>query len=387
MTDTPWLALLLGLMAAWAAGRVCLRHGYPPMLGELLLGVLLGWAGLLHHPEMLQTLGAFGVVLMLVAVGATLNLKALLQDRKRLLPLAMLGFLVPALSGYGLLNLAGLGHNTSLMGALVLGNTALVTTSRLVVDLKLLDSQLGRTLLGIAALTIVLVMLTFSLNQAVSGGEGGFALFPLLLFGVGLWLFPKVVGWAQQEAARASNAGSPEKGLLPFLIGLFLLVVLSDQAGLGFVLGAFLAGVFMGPLLVQSANGWLLAQLKVWGFSVLSPLFYVAVGAQVQLVWQDLGWVLLLTLLALLGKGLTLWMVARLQGSTGRDSTLQAISLNARGGIDLVLLSTALGLQMISQSWFSILVLVVWLCTLTVPLALKAYGLQRSMQVQGNYRI
>lgn len=61
-------ALLLILVAAWIAGGLATRLGYPAVLGELLAGIVLGppLLGVLSGGEGLVAIGELGIILMML---------------------------------------------------------------------------------------------------------------------------------------------------------------------------------------------------------------------------------------------------------------------------------------------------------------------------------
>jgi Kef-type K+ transport system membrane component KefB len=71
----PILSLLIVLVVALVAGRAAERLGYPPVLGELLAGILVGppILGLLHSDPALNVIAELGIILMMLYVGMEID--------------------------------------------------------------------------------------------------------------------------------------------------------------------------------------------------------------------------------------------------------------------------------------------------------------------------
>ena len=133
------------LAAALAGGALAKRLGYPSILGELLAGILLGppLLGVLGTDDGLAVLGEFGVLLMMLYIGIHIDLSDLRRASRAGLLAAAGGFLVPA--GLGLTVTLAMGHSVpaALFVALAMGVTSLATKSRILIDLKLLDTRIS----------------------------------------------------------------------------------------------------------------------------------------------------------------------------------------------------------------------------------------------------
>src|SRR6266403_2381555 len=102
------LVLALIIVAAKFGGEVLGRLGQPPVLGELLMGVLLGNLSLfgitalepLRKSEMLRVVAEIGAILLLFEVGVESDLFQLLAVGWSSLVVATLGVIAPMILGY-----------------------------------------------------------------------------------------------------------------------------------------------------------------------------------------------------------------------------------------------------------------------------------------------
>ena len=102
------MVLALIIVAAKLGGELLGRLGQTPVLGELLMGVLLGNLSLfgitalgpLRDSSMLRVVAEIGAILLLFEVGVESDLIQLLAVGWSSLLVAMLGVIVPMILGY-----------------------------------------------------------------------------------------------------------------------------------------------------------------------------------------------------------------------------------------------------------------------------------------------
>src|SRR3989338_4015563 len=154
------LALLLILLAnAKIAGEICERIGYNAVLGELLLGTLLGPSllGILNPSnEIIAFLAEVGVLFLLFEIGLESNLKALLRVGIRATMVAIIGVVCPMILGFGMFMFLGYSFLVSLLVGATMTATSVGITMRVFSDLKKVDTVEGRIILGAAVIDDVI---------------------------------------------------------------------------------------------------------------------------------------------------------------------------------------------------------------------------------------
>ena len=258
---TPFLELLLALtiilVAAKAAGYLSVLARQPSVLGELLVGLLLGPSliNMLHWPffesevvyETISLLSEIGVLLLMFVAGLELHLSELAHSSKVSGLAGMLGVLLPVSAGLGVGLLFGYGWNESIFLGLTLGATSVSISAQTLMELKVLRSRVGLGLLGAAVFDDILVILLLSIFLAFATGSGGFiqvlliflkmALFFAASVAAGLWVLP----WLVRRVSRLPiSQGVLTLGLvIMFAYGLAAELLGSVAA----ITGAFLAGL------------------------------------------------------------------------------------------------------------------------------------------------
>lgn len=378
-----WLNLFLILLAAWLAGAAISRLGYSAVLGELVAGIILGPSllGLLRSDAGIAILGYLGILMMSFFVGTRIQSSDLVHSRSAALPLIG-SFLVPLLAG--LLVMTTLFGADALVGLLVgtvIGTTSLLAMVRFVSDLSLLSTRVGQTLMTVALFSTILVMATFAAVQGIARasatGPQGVALVlgTLLLFLVaftlvGLYLF-RLLGTLQERLVSTRTDASA----LAFAILLALIAAwAAEQAGLTFILGSFLAGLFLRPSMFEHDTfRRIFDVVRDVARGFLSPIFYVTAGFSFSFAafTTDLGVIVALVLLAILAKVLGGFLFHLVGGHGWREAVVLGLGLNARGSLDVVIALLALQAGLISPAIYTGLLCAIIVSTLIVPLFLK----------------
>jgi Kef-type K+ transport system membrane component KefB len=370
------LVLVLTLAVAFGGGRLAIRFGYPSVLGELLGGVAFGppLLGLLAPSEPVKLLGEFGILLMMVLIGVHLDLSDLRKASTPGLLAAAGGFLVPAGLGIGAMYLVGRGGHEALFVGLAMGVTSLATKSRILVDLRILDTRIAHVLMVGALVSDLTVLLIFS--AVIGDGDAGAAsIFLAGLRAVGFLLGSFLIGTrlipivARRVPTRPDGASAY---LSVVILGL-LFGWMAEIAGLHAILGAFVGGLFLSEHLIGARTSQEIERrLTTLSVGTLAPLFFVSAGFDVTLgVFRtDLGLLLAVILLATVGKvaGTAIFYIR--SGNGWREGVVLGAGMNGRGAVEIIVAELALEQGLIDQTVFSILVFMAIATTATVPVLL-----------------
>ncbi len=392
--------LVLVLAAALAGGAVARRFGHPAILGELVIGILLGppLLGLLDSDEALSVLANLGILLMMLYVGLHLDLSDLYRASRAGLLAAVGGFVVPAVAGVALVLAFGGSVEAALFVGLAMGVTSLATKSRILVDLRILDTRVAHVMMAGALFADMVALIAFS---ALLGVEtpGGFtptvilpvalkaALFVAGTFVVGTFLFP--IGGRMLRSRGIDDRTTVF--MLVVIIGLGFAAV-AELAGIHGILGAFMAGLFIQPGVLDARLARdverLMQQVSV-GF--LAPIFFVTAGFAVTLdvFVTDLPLLVTVVAVATLGKVLGTALFYLPSGRGWREGVTVGVGMNGRGAVEVIVAELALQRGLIDQATFSVLVLMALITTAAVPLMLPkavAWLRRRGELVRSNSR-
>ncbi len=424
--DDPVTPLLLAisvvLLAAKVGGDLMVRVRQPAVLGELLVGVVLGnlvifgFDGLeflrpLDHAHggmghginanalasiTLDALARIGVILLLFEVGMESSVNEMCKVGWSSLLVATLGVIAPFALGWmvGKWMLPQETWHVHMFLGATLCATSVGITARVLKDLKKSDSKIAKIVLGAAVIDDVMGLVVLAVVQAIiqkgtaepleiaiiSGKALGFLLGAVIL---GDWLSPKLF----RVAASLRVHGMLMVTALAFCFGL---AWCSSQMGLAPIVGAFAAGLILDEKHYASLLHKEERSLEDWVMPVTTlmvPIFFVMMGFNVDLRSFMNPQVLLLaggiTAAAIIGKQVCAFGVLERQV----DRLSVGIGMIPRGEVGLIFAAIGQGLhdegkQVVNASVYSAIVVMVIVTTLITP-PLLSWSLRRSDAAAG----
>jgi Kef-type K+ transport system membrane component KefB len=386
MTPFLQLAFLLAIiiLAAKLAGYLAIRLGQPSVLGELLIGVVLGpsLVNLLHLPilqgevlgEMVKMLGEIGVLLLMFIAGLELEFHELRQTRRVSALAGAMGVAVPVLLGWGVGAIFKMETNSAIFLGLAMGATSVSISAQTLMEMKVLRSKVGLGMLGAAVFDDILVILLLSIFFALTDGAGTFLgvllvfLRLLLFFGLaaafGLWILPKLLKWVRRLPVSQSVLSLAIVTLLGYGLAAELV------GGMAAITGAFLAGLMFARCPEKESLEPRISSLA-YGFFV--PIFFVDIGLGINLA--SLTNVLLLAIVvivtAIIGKFLGAGLGARWAGFTWRESAQVGAGMVSRGEVGLIVANVGVSAGLVNSAEFSAIVGMVIASTLITPPVLR----------------
>jgi Kef-type K+ transport system membrane component KefB len=415
MEDVSFGLIFLWIAFILLAARVALlieRWGQPPVLGELIVGVLLGNLSLLgihlldpiRENHIIEFLAELGVVILLFQVGLESNIREMSRVGVRALLVACVGVIVPFVLGTYVVGpwlLPGLTFYAYLFLGATLTATSVGITARVFQDLKMLRSPEAQIVLGAAVIDDVLGLIILAVVSAIVT-VGSFNLLDvgwITLKAVAFLAGAIVIGqWLAPRLGRLLSLIHTGKGMKLTLALCFALVCayLAGALGLAPIVGAFAAGLvldpvhfrhFADPALVDEVRQHLVPlepKAKADLHQVLEhhadhhveeilspignflvPIFFVVTGMSVQLaaLWdaQLLLVALGITVVAFLGKIVTGLVAGNV------NKALVGWGMVPRGEVGLIFAATGQRLGIVTPQLFGVIVIVVILTTLLTP--------------------
>lgn len=404
-----WIVLIL--LAARTASLVE-RIGQPAVLGELLVGVLLGNLALvglnglepIKTNEIIKFLAELGVVILLFQVGLESNVQQMRRVGMRALSVALVGVMAPFLLGaylVGPLLLPGLPSVAYLFIGAILTATSVGITARVFRDLGQLQTPEAQVVLGAAVIDDVIGLIILAVVSAiVSAGAVDLGAIvgitgKAIAFLVGAIVLGQVLAARLGRVFSKIHTGLGMKFTLAIAFAL-LTAHFAEAIGLAPIVGAFAAGLVLDPVHFQhfedpkimadlrQAMVGAPAEVKARVQTVIThhldrhiedlleplghflvPIFFVLTGMSVRLeTLLDPGTLMIalgITIVAFAGK-----MVSGLvAGPVNR--VIVGLGMIPRGEVGLIFAASGRALGVISDQVFSIMVIVVILSTLLTP--------------------
>jgi Kef-type K+ transport system membrane component KefB len=367
----------------------------PQVIGEMVAGILLGpsllgwaapWISKVVFPPAslgyLNALSQIGLVFFMFLVGIALNPRELKGHGRAALLTSHASIVMPFCMGSALAlflypRLATPG--VSFMSyALFMGSamsiTAFPVLARILTERNLLRSRMGTLSISCAAIDditgwcilayIVVVVRSESSSQPLWMTIGGAVAFVLVMLFVVKPLLSAFETSFRKQGRLTDNAVS-------FMLVLGLVGALStERLGIHSLFGAF----FMGAIMPKSPDFIKATLDKLESLTVVAllPLFFAFSGLRTSIgIVHGRIWVYTLFVIAtaIAGKFGGSMMAARMSGVPWRDATALGILMNTRGLMELIALNIGLDIGVISQTVFTIMVLMALVTTfMTSPL-------------------
>jgi Kef-type K+ transport system membrane component KefB len=368
--------LAIIILLARLFGAAAKRLGQPPVLGEIIAGILLGPT--LFHGKItatlfpitlrppLSALANLGVVIFMFAVGYELDLRLLRGHERVAASVSVSSVILPLSLGAALGAWLASRHHVDqvLPFALFVGTAMSVTAfpvlARILTDRGMHRTRIGGIALASAAMDDVLAWSLLAVVVAIAGVGG--QQFRLLLapvyagvmFGVVRPLLRELAAVYQRQGRLTPNV------LAVVLVGLLLSSYATDWMGAKYIFGAFLFGVVMPREETATAlREEILDRLEQVSVLVLLPVFFVVSGLSVDLSSVGLSRIVelcLILLVAIVGKFGGAFVGARLAGVRGRRAGVLATLMNTRGLTEIVILSVGLQLHILDDSLYSLMI-------------------------------
>lgn len=390
MSPFMQLVLALGILIAAAkiGGLIASQFRQPAVLGELLVGILLGPSLLdvLHLPfftsPVLETtvfeIAELGVIFLMFVAGLEVKLPDLLAAGKVSTIAGVLGVLVPLVGGFVL---AWFWPNDytwekSLFIGILLTATSVSISAQTLLELGKLRSQVGLTLLGAAIVDDVLVIVILSAFVALTAGAGGGIGTVALIIGSMLLYFTVMTGfgmrvlpWLTRRVVRLPIS----QPLLSMVIVLVLLAAWSAEVlgGVASITGAFLIGIFLGrtPYHTRIEEG-----MHTLTYALFVPIFFASIGLHANifsLPAASLAFAVVLCGVAIITKIVGCGLGALLAGMPRTESFHVGLGMISRGEVGLIVATVGIREAIIDEELFAVTVLMVLVTTIATPLLLR----------------
>lgn len=408
------LSLVVIYLASKIGAEVSNWLGLPPVLGELVGGVVVGVSALhllvfpeggidgshsfiiklleatagltpdaaqstfLAQSEVISVLAELGVIILLFEIGLESNLKELMAVGIQATVVAVVGVAVPFAAGTaGLMALFGVPAIPAIFAGAALTATSIGITSKVLSELGRLNSKEGQIILGAAVIDDVLGIIVLAVVASlVKTGEvdlmnviylivsaSAFLLGAILLGSI----FNKSFVWVVNQLKTRGGL------VVPAFIFAFVMAYLGAAIHLEAILGAFAAGL----VLDETDKRKELQKQVVPIADILVPIFFVTVGAKTDLGVlnpaipsnrEGLVMAVFLIAVAIIGKIVTGWAVF---GQPGINRLAIGVGMIPRGEVGLVFAGVGSASGALSKPTEAAIIMMVILTTFLAPPLLR----------------
>jgi len=392
------LGLIIILLAAKLGGDLFERFKQPAVLGELIIGMLIGNLAMVgpeifepfKHSLTLDVLAELGVIILLFEVGLESSLKEMMKVGVASFAVATFGVIAPFFLGWGvaIFFLPEASIYVHIFIGATLTATSVGITARVLKDIGKIRTREAKIILGAAVIDdimglIILTVVVGIINAANTGGDGVGSLdvFLIVAKALGFVVGSIIIGNMMMPQIFKFGSKSKVAGILLSiaLLVCFLMAYLASLIGLAPIVGAFAAGLILDKFQYKDFTDRgehsideLVAPIGIF----LIPVFFVKMGMMVDLsTFGDTS------ILAFAGV-LTIAAIASKQACSLAifDKSINRIAIGLgmipRGEVGLIFVGIGAKLMLdntpvISSGTYSAVVIMVIVTTLVTPPLLK----------------
>ncbi|TQK51136.1 transporter (CPA2 family) [Streptomyces sp. SLBN-118] len=409
-------ALALLLSASHLIGRLFARFRQPPVIGEIIGGLLLGptllgqlWPeaqAWLFPKEGVVASGLalvyqLGMLLLMFMAGVEMRTVFSRKDGRTVAVIAAVGMAVPF--GLGLLmvkvidtsDVVGPAGNVTaltLIIACAVAVTSIPVISRIMLDIGIIRTRFARVVLSVAVVEdIVLnVLISVALGMVAGSKDNPFGLASLLgvesahasaayhsLASVAFFGLMALGGLMFRRRAAAATAAGADRPLGQVAVRMTVVLAVAGGCiflGVAPIFGAFVVGLMSG-LRGRLPDSESLKVMRGFASGFFVPVYFAVVGLRLDLVhsfapWFALGFITV----ACVAKAASVYAGARMTQWPVPQSVNLAVAMNARGGPGIVLATVSFDAGIVNESMFTTLVL-----TAVVTSQIAGWWLERAV--------
>lgn len=380
--------LCLVLITTSLAGHFSRRIGIPAVIGQLLVGILIGPAvlGWVHNNAFMHTFSEIGVIILMFIAGLESDLGMLKKYFKPALAVAFSGVVFPVVLIYFFGKLFHFSFEQAIFLGVTFSATSVSISVEVLKELKRLKSKEGTTILGAAVIddiiSVIILSVLVSMFSNVAKAQGGHhssnlwmsflldALYFVVIFFLFEWIAPKMMRLGEHLKVASSVT------LMSIVLCLGM-AWLAEQVGLSDVVGAFFAGVAIAQTPYKQEVD---SNIEPIGYAVFIPMFFVSIGLNMTFkgFFDDLIFIVSLTILALITKWLGCGLGAKVLGMNYDSMNIIGLGMVSRGEMALIIAQIGYEAHLLSSEYYSGVIFVIILTTLAAPFMLKA-AIKRQM--------
>ncbi|MGK7874486.1 MAG: cation:proton antiporter [Xenococcaceae cyanobacterium] len=408
------LSLVFIYLASKLGGELSKLVDLPPVLGELVAGVVVGISALhlLVFPEtgavasdsvvitilqqiaglnpesvgevfatqseVISVLAEIGVIILLFEIGLESDLRELQKVGARAAVVAVVGVVAPFIAGtVGLVLIFGMPTIPAVFAGAALTATSIGITSKVLSELGQLKSTEGQIIVGAAVIDDVLGIVVLAVVASLAKtGDVDLLNLVYLIIGASAFLLGSILlgkFFNKSFVAIAEKLQTRGKLVIPALIFAFSMAFLANAIHLEAILGAFAAGL----VLDETDKRRELDQQVIPIADILVPIFFVSVGARVDLGVlnpastdnrQGLIIAAFLIVVAIFGKVITGWAIS---GKEKINRLAIGVGMIPRGEVGLVFAGIGAASGVLDKPLQAAIIIMVILTTFVAPPLLR----------------
>ena len=368
--DPALPGIVAALLAVLLVGLILHRLKQPHVVAYLVTGIILGphVIGLFSDQQLIERLGAMGVVLLLFFIGMEVSPRKLVASWR----IAVVGTTIQILLSVLCVWLLGKWLDWPLSRSILLGFVISLSSTAVVLKIMQesgeLETETGQNVLGVLLMQDMAIIPMLIIIGLMSGDVPDSRHMILQIIG-GISMIALLAWLMLKETVHLPLAkwlkGDHEMQIFAALIACFGLSLLTGLFGLSTALGAFVAGMLIGA---ARETQWVHNSLEPFRV-IFVALFFVSIGMLVDIGFIKQHWqqILLLVLAVVITNTFLNAIIIRLLGDSWPDSLYSGALLSQIGEFSFVLAAVGLQAKLISNYGYQLTVAIIVLSLMLSP--------------------
>ncbi|WP_054645536.1 cation:proton antiporter [Secundilactobacillus oryzae] len=372
--------LCLLLVLTTLAGHFSNRIGMPSVIGQILVGIVVGPAvlGWIHLDTTINLFSEIGVIILMFIGGLESNLTLLRKYLRPAIIVACMGVIFPVILMGATANLLGLSAFESLFIGVVFSATSVSISVEVLREYGALDTKEGATILGAAVADDIIGVILLSIMISLMGTQGlsttgsqqniGLVLIEQVLFFVATyfvvkWIAPYLMGISEKLLMASSRT-------ITSMVICLGMAWLANLVGLSGAVGAFFAGIAVAH---TPSRNVIAEHMEPLGYATFIPLFFVSIGLNMSFshIQDSLIFIIIMTILACLTKLAGCGLGAKMSGFSRQSDYMIGAGMVSRGEMGLIIAQIGFSAGLLSATYYSDMILIIVLATMIAPFLLK----------------
>ncbi|HAL01887.1 MAG TPA: sodium:proton antiporter [Lachnospiraceae bacterium] len=373
--------LAIIIICAKFFGIVAKKFKAPMVVGEIISGLIIGpcLLGWVEQTDFIKYLAEIGVILIMFSAGLETDLKELKKSGLKAFLIACMGVAVPLIGGtilymcfYGFDGFGTEEFFKALFVGSIMTATSVGITVETLKEMGYLQGSTGQTILSAAIIDDVLGIIVLTFVIALKDPTAN----PVMITGKTVLFFALsiITGIVIYKIFKWLDARYPHTRRIP-IIGLALCFAFAYLAekyfGIADITGAYVAGIILCN--VQDAS-YIDRKVTVSNYMIFGPMFFVSIGLKTDLsslssnmIWFSVGFVLVAMVTKIIGCGL----MAKICKMKTSECIKVGFGMMTRGEVALIIAQKGLNLKIISSAFFTPVILLILVSSISVPILLK----------------
>ncbi len=373
--ELTFVPALLVILVAAGLGRL-LSKGLrqPVILGELLLGIILGnliilsTTGPSAAEGPISSIAEIGILLLLFSTGLGLNFEEFKRLEVASSVVAVSGVILPFILGYLATIYFGFSHLIATFVGISLVATSVGVKASILTELRMLRTRLGTLIMGAAVIDDVIgvVMMSIFITVVATGAIPLGEISLLIILTILFFLISLTAGIKLFRKLSEKITVGGESLLLLGLVTVLAFGLITTEIGLAAIIGAFIAGLVIGQTHFARR---LREHISLIGGGFFIPIFFVWIGMNFDFgAFTTVGtFAAVLVIVAIIGKVVGCSLGAKVSKFGGRESFAVGIAMMPRAGVELILIKLGLDHGIIGADIASAILVMVIITTLITP--------------------